>query len=121
MKNLFAIFLLSILGMGFLACSKKSGEVLSQSPDSAIHVTVSGSKASFFDPFITNIKVESANSRYAEENMSIETFVEELNETNVTFDWKTNNECIITFKQQDNTIRKLKLNVSANRFHLRDI
>lgn len=96
--------MLAVLAMG---CSPTEEEFTVTSPEGNVKVEVQATKRTALDPFMTEIKAEGYDMETA---VQVEVYVKEmmLGKT-VTFNWKNERECIITFHEQDGKKRNFSL------------
>lgn len=112
-------FLMLISAVVFGACGKAgSANLSSASPSGGTKVSVVGSKASFAEPFLVSIAIENGNKR---REFQTEIYAGDLNNENVVFEWLADNECRLTFTQQDNTMLVLKIKVQDNEITVQEM
>ena len=112
------LVLISIIALTLFSCDNKTVELNSQDPKSNAHIKITGEKASSIDPYKVNILVEATEKK---ESVSTEIFSGSLDSTNVKFDWQEPGVCLITFSQQDNSIRKILAVALENKIGLKEI
>lgn len=102
MKNILAIFILS---MSLISCSNKSSETFKSSNDSkTLEITISANQTVMFDPWkatitVHNLKTGSFNT------VEQELVIDGLDESNLKFDWVSDNKCLIRFTEKNGEVR----------------
>lgn len=111
-------YLLSIFLLFCLACSKKESEKITiVSPDRSVEVNIKGTKASFADPFITDIEIKAFGNS---ETVSTEVYAEELSQENIEYEWRSNKNLRLSFHQQDDTQRSFLIHVDETGISLKE-
>ncbi|HLP51007.1 MAG TPA: hypothetical protein VK154_09010 [Chitinophagales bacterium] len=119
MKNFFP--LLAIVVMVFISsCNGKTSAALENtSPNGQVHIKLTASRSSALDAFKTEMTVKAYD--FKEGKLLFEVMAGDLTNENVKFDWKDDNNCIITIEEQDKHLRTFQLIASNNQVQLGEI
>lgn len=109
MKN---TIIISILILFLASCSEERKDaVKSQSPDGRITLTVSASRESALSPWKTDLV---ATGTGLKGNITFEFYGKDVTAETVKFEWSGNEQCLITFIQQDDTKRVFEFTPGSN-------
>ncbi|MFN3403605.1 MAG: hypothetical protein ACK40G_05870 [Cytophagaceae bacterium] len=113
------VFWLPCLVLLLFACGqeKKVNHTLT-SPDGKNEIIVSGTKASFADPFIVKFLMKDTDAEVAP---FVEIYSSDINSENFNYKWENNQTCILNFTQQDNTTRKFVLEMDEEELFINEI
>jgi hypothetical protein len=107
MKN---ISLLLFIAFALSSCHETVVQLKSSSPDGKTTITMNAKKASALDPYRVSLFVKSGDIPGG--SLEFEITAGELNDSNVKFDWKDADNCVIKFTQSDGEVRTFVLQVS---------
>ena len=114
-----ALNLCFLLSAGILiSCGNtKTKELVSESTDKSSQIKISGNRGTSFDPFQTSIII---NGFGQSDTVMTEIYATDLNKETVTFDWKDNTTCNVTFIQQDDSKRSMSVKFGEEGNSLRE-
>ena len=119
MKNILAIFSLIAI-VSFSGCNgKTSALVENTSANGKVKVKISAIRGSTLDPFKTEIAVKAYD--FKEGKLLLEVIASDLNNENVKFKWKDDNNCVITIEENDKHLRSFQLIASETQVQLAEI
>ncbi|MDB5283941.1 MAG: hypothetical protein JWO06_3016 [Bacteroidota bacterium] len=102
------------------ACNdKKTALVTNISPNKQVTTKVTATRPSAVDPWKVEIKVKAYD--FKEGYLSLEVYSDDINDKNVTFDWKDDKNCLITIQQRDGAPRKFQLLTDSHQVQLGEI
>lgn len=111
MRKTFPIFFAMLVVLIFMtACSHEKFDRIEISKDKKLTIAITGERSTFLDPFLVSINTRGYGF---DETITTEIHSGSIDSSNLKFDWRSNNECYISFVQQDNTIRKIHVQSSA--------
>ncbi len=93
-------------------------ELISNSSNNVNQLKVSGNRVMSVDPFKTSIII---NGYEQSDTLMTEIYARNFTEENVKFNWSGNDQCTLTFIQQDDTERKLNIYFDANGNSLKEV
>ncbi len=107
------IILISLFSLLFLVgCEEQSSKLFeTKSSNGKISITVQGNRSSSFDPWKADIKMTIEGKDPV--SSFVEVYADELNDKNVDFTWKSENECLITFTQRDGVVVPVPIKVQG--------
>ena len=86
------------------------------SPNGKVKINIEATRTTGIESWKTEMKVKAYN--FEEGKLAFEIYAKDLTNENVTFTWKDDTHCIITFTQQDNTEVKFELIASSVQLHM---
>ena len=96
----------------------KNFELSSTSPNAKAEVKLSGTKANFADPYMVDITIKGYQQ---DRTISREIYASQLSTENTKIEWKDDNNCLITFQQQDDTTIKLSVYIGEDGLQLQEV
>lgn len=94
--------------------------ITDKSPAGHTTITVNASRAVAMEPWKINLQVKAYD--FKEGSLKFEIYAGELKQDeNVKFDWKDENNCIISFTQSDDVVRQFQLIATPDRVQLAEI
>jgi hypothetical protein len=112
MKKLTIYFLYTLCTIFMISCgANKTQELISESSDKSNNIKISGSRQTSMDPFQTSITYTGYGQT---KTVVTEVFAGDLTKENVLFSWSDNNNCSLTFIQQDDTKRTMNINFDSS-------
>jgi hypothetical protein len=90
-----------------MSCETKKTELKSDSPDGKTHVSITGVKSSM-EPWDLTIEIKSLDKS---NNLKTDLYADEINSSNIIFNWQDNSSCIITLIAQDDTQRIIEISI----------
>lgn len=119
MKTQIAI-VCTVLILAFSSCnSKTAGNIVNQSPDKNVTVTIVAKRPTVVDAWTVTIKVKAYS--FDEGKLTFEVYDDDINAQNVKFDWQDNNNCIITVPQRDDKDRRFQLIANKDQVQVAEI
>ena len=119
MKNLLIIISLTII-YSLSSCSgKTSAKIENSSANGQIKIRINGTRSNALDPFKTEIAVKAYD--FKEGKLLLEVTASDLSKQNVNFNWKDDNNCLITIEESDKHVRSFQLVASKTQLQLAEI
>ncbi|MFI5220940.1 MAG: hypothetical protein ACHQK8_01345 [Bacteroidia bacterium] len=115
MKKLFVIGFVLILS----SCGKTSATLEHVSSNGKVKINITGSRPMATEAWQVVMKVKSYN--FKEQELVFEVNASDINKETVSFKWENENNCLIIFKQSDNSSRIFSLLASPSEFELRHV
>ncbi|MBP6732791.1 MAG: hypothetical protein KA149_12070 [Chitinophagales bacterium] len=120
MKNRFPFLILLALTFSLAACNGKTEAMLENtSANGKVKVKLTAKRSSALDPFKAEITVKAYD--FKEGKLLFEIMAADLNNENVKFNWKDDNNCLITIEESDKHVRSFQLLASENQVQLAEI
>ena len=111
--------ILVVLGFVLTGCHPKTtGDIISQSPDKNITITIAAVKPMLGDPWKVTLKVKAYTLK--ESKIMFEVYGG-LNEQNVKFDWADNNHCTITIPDRNEKPRMFRVEADSSQGSVSEI
>lgn len=108
-----------IIGLAYVSCETKvSSPVISASADGKFKIVISGKQPTPVDPWMTTI---SAQLDEARTEATTEIYAGKLSDETVSFDWKDESTCLVTFKQRDDTKRTIQITRVGESVRISDV
>jgi len=118
MKKIAFTLSLSLTILFISSCGENATkEIISSSSDNTNQIKVSGNRVMSVDPFQTSIII---NGFDQSDTLMTEIYARDFTEENVKFNWTENNQCKLTFIQQDDSERSMNINFSEDGNSLRE-
>ena len=102
-----------------VSCKPKSTTITDISPNKMVNIVVKATRAGGIEPWKVDIGVKAYD--FKEGHLLFELETNDVNEKSVTFDWKDDNNCIISFAEPDGEARRFQLKTDANEVQLAEI
>ena len=101
------------------SCNQKTAAKLENtSPNQKVHTVVTGTRTTSVDPWTVVIDVKAYD--FQKGYLKFEIYSDDLTDKNVQFDWKDDENCLITFQERDDK-RVFQLIANANQVQLGQI
>ena len=119
MKNFLSLFFIATL-ISLTSCNGKTSAMLENtSANGKVKIKITAKREGALDPFKTEITVKAYD--FKEGKLLLEIIADDLNNQNVKFDWKDENNCLITIEENDKHIRSFQLIASESQVQLAEI
>ena len=119
MKNIFSLsFVISFIFF-LSSCKPQHINFSNNYKEGKVIITVDASKISPLDPWAVDLSAKVYG--FEKGSLHFEQQAKTLSETTIKFDWKDENTCIISFPDDDGSIRKFQLIASAKQFYLAEL
>jgi hypothetical protein len=111
--------LLAVLIFGSCQQRPLSGTVSGSSPDGKTTISATAVRKASLDPFTVTMEVKTVSE--SQGSLQFEVAASAIDSSDVKFDWKDNNNCIITFIQSDNEKRIFRYYATATNVILQEV
>ena len=119
MKNILSLLVLTAI-ISLAACNGKTSAALENtSANGKVKIKISAKREGTLDPFKTEITVKAYD--FKEGKLLFEIIADDLNNQNVKFDWKDENNCLISIEENDKHVRSFQLIASESQVQLAEI
>ncbi len=113
MKKILPILLTLVTALSFQSCKNEKTEPLSSSsPDGKMTIEVVGEKIATGDPYTVTVTLDHENDKL-DDAISTEIYAQQLDSSNVQFNWTSGMKCIITITEQDGKIRSIPVSAGV--------
>ena len=116
MKLILPLFITIVL---LSSCKPESNEILFSSPDGKIEVRIAGERTFQLDPW--QVTIGAAAYGREEADMTVELQIKNLTEEFVSWVWKTDRTCLISFKHADGSKRVFRLAADEKFTHIVEV
>jgi hypothetical protein len=93
--------------------------IANNSPEKHVKVELIGKKVMMGDPWKCELKVKAYD--FKEGSLIFEVYADDLNDTNIKFDWADENKCTITIIQNDDEKRVFQLIANQNQVQVAEV
>lgn len=114
MKTIYTLFLLLLLA----SCGQKKAVLENTSPNEKVKVTLNAEKSGV-SPWQCELKVKAYS--FKEGSLKFEIYTKELTNETVRFDWKDNENCLISLTDDEGKLRTFQLIATPNQVQMAEI
>lgn len=115
------LIFIPLLMLLFGGCGgQKSAQLESVSPDGQTKLIIDFTRRDAMDAWAADMKVNAYSWKEGSLHVT-ELYMNDVSGGNVVFNWQDTHHCSITFKLNDNTVRKFELVASPNQLQLGEV